>query len=276
MEHIMQIANRYMELERYAVNNANRMVIRALDERLGRQVVLKGEPNNMASLIRTEANILAAINSRYVVTCFDIFSTDSMTFMSVEYYSKNTLEHLMAHHRKLDIARALPIAYCLLTALKDINTFGYLHRDLCWKHLSYRDRSHMKLFDMGLAIECKHGGSVRNPSTDGTWETMAPEEFKMNVPITAAANVYSAACLIYSLFAGYYPLEYKLLIPDWVARFSHQSNIEKNAQYELHLTGTIDWSPIPVHLRSPLAKALAKDPAHRYQSAGEFAQQLMQ
>jgi hypothetical protein len=58
-------------------------------------------------------------------------------------------------------------------------------------------------------------------------------------------NVYSAEYLVYSLYAGYYPLAYKRLIPDWEMRFGHHAERKKNAQRELHRSTRVDFFPIP-------------------------------
>ncbi len=289
------IANRFQVIEKYKLNNPSGTVIRAFDTGLKRTVILKGEPVSKSIKTRAESQALVKITSKYVVNQYDLIINEDMLYMVIEYYSGDTLSDLMMRHKKLDASRALPIALCLLQAMIDINSAGYLYRDLNWKHISYRNRNELKVYDLGEVILCAPGCIVSNPHAIGTWETMAPEEFVVSYPVDnsfdknvgkkdnkvnswadpsiyQAANVYSVACLIYSLFAGYYPLDYKRFIPNW--RNVLKEEDEKNAQYKLHCSGKIDFSPIPTNITSVLAKALLKNPKSRYQTVTEFKKDL--
>jgi hypothetical protein len=45
------------------------------------------------------------------------------------------------------------------------------------QHAIHRDQHQLRLLDLGLVVPYPRGKLVRNPSCDGTWETMALEEF---------------------------------------------------------------------------------------------------
>ena len=194
-------------------------------------MILKSVPAASARDVRElehESDALQRVRSPYIVSSFGTFSAPdpeapglTRVYLVVELYSKDSVQKLIERHGgSLDAARALRITVHLLEAFELLNRAGVIHRDLNPKHLSYRDRDHLKLYDLGMALsgpvptgqlfERLLGTAtlvLGNTHPYGTRETMAPEEFDVHARITPAANVYSAGTLLYRILAGRYPLE---------------------------------------------------------------------
>lgn len=261
---------RFRIVHSFPVRGQSRSVRLADDRVLGRQVILKSDRD--AGAIEAEARALARIKSCHVVACYDVFRTGGGATSVIEYFCQHTLSDVLQRQGdKLSVDKTMTVADGLLRALQDMNAAGVIHRDLHPGHISYADRYRLKLFDLELALHAGSGGRVANPHPNGTWETMAPEEFEVGAEIGPATNVYSAACLIFRLLAGHYPLDYRRLTRDWR---SLSTDGEKRRQYELHRTSPPDLSPLPRQLRTVFGKALAKRPGDRYAGAADFAASL--
>ena len=261
------------------------LVEKAFDTNHSRYVVLKSVPANRAEEVRElrqEEAMLARIRSEHVVSTFGLVSARTPArgkrlYLVIEHFSADTLRNLVEdrHGNRLDLDRALQIVISLLKAFEALHAAGILHRDLHYSHVSYRDRNHLKLFDLAASLSnfgVPNPLSLRNVHANGTWETMAPEEFRLSDRITAAANVYSAGTLLYRLLAGRYPLAYK----DYLARWeSYSPETQKAYQYDLHLREAVHYPDfLKPRVVACLRRALSKRADDRYQSARAFRADL--
>ena len=253
------------------------LVQRAFDRQCGRDVVLKSVPAASARDVRElehEEDALQRVRSPYIVSSFGTFSAPDpeapnrpRVYLVVELYSKDSVQKLIERHGgSLDAARALRITVHLLEAFELLNRAGVIHRDLNPKHLSYRDRDHLKLYDLGMALsgpvptgqlfERLLGTdtlALGNTHPYGTRETMAPEEFDVHARITPAANVYSAGTLLYRMLAGSYPL------------------VDEDLHRRPPITYPAGMDP---RVQACLNRALANIPKERYRSPRDFREDL--
>lgn len=255
---------------------SGRVVALARDSTTGRHVVIKSDPVARHHDLFREAALLQVLQSRYVVNLLDTRIQGERLYIAIEFHHHETVSDLVKRHGgRIGPDRAIPIIAHLLEAFEAMHGIGYLHRDLHHKHISYRSRDDLKLFDLGMAIQGDaSSGTVRwrNPHDWGTWETMAPEEYESGSSLTLASNVFSAATLLYALLSGAYPADYKRVQPDSVHLPSER---QKQIQRDLQRSAQIDYSPIPRSLTPALERALSKRPQDRYQNAREFREALL-
>jgi serine/threonine protein kinase len=306
----MLIDNRFATDGEYPLTEEKKgrgwLVQRAYDRTLRRDVVLKSVPARDPREVRElaqEEEMLRRTRSKYVVSSFGLLRTPNpaaaarlRTHLVVELFSEDTVQNLLERHGgRLDEDRSLRITVHLLEAFEALNRAGIIHRDLHPKHLSYRDRDHLKLFDLGSSLNgsspsaslssglfsrllAQPAGTatsalaIRNPHPVGTWETMAPEEFTVGARITPAANVYSAGMFLYRLLTGGYPLAYGNF--DWGGRHRTLDDM-REAQRDLHLREPVEYPRwLRLRIRICLQRALEKKPSDRYPSPREFGKAL--
>ncbi|MGH7621813.1 MAG: protein kinase domain-containing protein, partial [Gemmatimonadaceae bacterium] len=122
------------------------------------------------------------------------------------------------------------------------------------------------LTDFGIALAVKEAGGNRLTQTGlslGTPQYMSPEQATGDRGIDARSDVYSLASVLYERLAGEPP----------VTGASAQSMIAKlMTERPTHLRVLRDTVPLAVD--EAVAKALAKTPADRFASAGDFARAL--
>ena len=307
----MLIDNRFATGREYPLTEEKKrrgwLVQWAYDRTLRRDVVLKSVPARDPREVREltqEEEMLRRTRSPYVVSSFGLLRAPNpaatarlRTHLVVELFSEDTVQRLLERHGgRLDEDRSLRITIHLLEAFEALNRAGILHRDLHPKHLSYRDRDHLKLFDLGSSLNLGPLPSVPlgsslfsrllaqpagtaasalaicNPHPVGTWETMAPEEFTVGARITPAANVYSAGMFLYRLLIGGYPLAYGDF--DWGGRHRTLGDM-REAQQDLHLHEPVEYPRwLRLRIRTCLQRALEKRPRDRYPSPREFREAL--
>ena len=307
----MLIDNRYAAGGEYRLTEEKMgrgwLVQRAYDQTLRRDVVLKSvperDPREVWELTQEE-DLLRRTRSEYIVSSFGLLTapnpaaaTRLRTHLVVELFSEDTVQNLLERHGgRLDEDRSLRITIHLLDAFEALNRAGIIHRDLHPKHLSYRDRDHLKLFDLGSSLSlgpmpnaplgsglfsrllaqpagtAASAPAIRNPHPVGTWETMAPEEFTAGARITPAANVYSAGIFLYRLLIGGYPLAYGNF--DWGGRHRTLDDM-REAQRDLHLHEPVEYPRwLRLRIKTCLQRALEKKPRDRYPSPWEFREAL--
>ena len=122
------------------------------------------------------------------------------------------------------------------------------------------------LTDFGIALAVKEAGGNRLTQTGlslGTPQYMSPEQATGDRGIDARSDVYSLACVLYEMLAGEPP----------VTGASAQSMIAK-LMTEKPTSLRVLRDTVPKSIDAAVTKALAKTPADRFASAGEFSRAL--
>ncbi len=122
------------------------------------------------------------------------------------------------------------------------------------------------LLDFGIARVLGEEGEASATATVARWLTpdyAAPERLR-GEPSTVAADIHSLGALLYRIVTGRTPFDLAgLSVTEAVAR------IEKGPEPPSRVLGTL-----PRDLDAVIARAMHPDPARRYASAGDFADDL--
>ncbi len=181
-----------------------------------------------------------------LLTIFDLKANDAGdTFVVMEYVSGPSLANVLARHpRGLPPAEVRTWLKGLVEGVAYLHDHGIVHRDLKPANL-FLEEGIVKIGDYGLAklIDASRGSD--HSESIGTCHYMAPEiaSGKYHKPI----DVYAIGVILYEMLTGRVPFEGE----------SVGEILMK------HLTARPDLSPLPEPYRTIVARALAKDPAHR-------------
>jgi serine/threonine-protein kinase len=250
----------------------------AQDTRLGRKVAIKILPEQFASdperlaRFEQEARAAAALNHPHIAAVYDVGHENGIHFMVQEHLEGQTLRAAIAEGR-LPLAHALKLGLEIAEALKAAHAEGIVHRDLKPENVFVTPDRHAKVLDFGLAklteiaIASQDGSASMSPTVLGTVAGqmmgtagyMAPEQIE-GVAVDQRADLFAFGCVLYELGTGQRAFQGKNLV-DTLHRVS---NVEPDTLL------TIDGA-LPSGLQRILDKALAKDPASRYQTAGDLA-----
>jgi len=247
-------------------------VRRAVDQRLGRSVAVKQLRTDFATdptfqaRFRREAQSAAGLNHPTIVAVYDTGEeTDPLTGVSVPYIvmelvEGQTLRDVLREGRKILPERALELTQGVLDALSYSHKAGIVHRDIKPANVMLGPGGGVKVMDFGIAraVADTSATMTQTAAVIGTAQYLSPEQARGET-VDARSDLYSAGCLLYELLVGRPPF-----IGDSPVSVAYQHVREAPvppSQLDPEITPEID---------AVVLKALAKDPADRYQSAREM------
>jgi serine/threonine protein kinase len=204
-----------------------------------------------------EVNLLFALAHPRVVRCEAIEHGDRFRYLILEYCEGGTLRSLLSDGG-LSLTQRLGLLIQVLEGLAFAHSHQVVHCDLKPENLLLRPVGkdwQIKISDFGISRLV--GEHSSNPQ-GGSPAYMAPEQFAGQTSLQT--DLYSLGVIIYELMLGRRPFQG----PPGELMRAHQN---KTAVFPKYL-------PEPLTLF--LQKALAKDPAQRFQSAQAMAADLSQ
>ncbi|BAN49439.1 bifunctional protein-serine/threonine kinase/phosphatase [Metapseudomonas resinovorans] len=180
-------------------------------------------------------------------------------YVQREYTGQTLAEHLRMSG-PLTLPQWLDIAPRLLKALGQLHRRNILHRDIKPENLHWGDDGELRLLDFGLAY-CPGLSQDEAHSLPGTPSYIAPEAFSGAAP-SPRQDLYAAGVTLYQLLTAHYP--FGEIEPFQHPRFGTPTPASR---YRPDLPGWLDEC---------LARAVAADPAARYETMEEWLLALEQ
>ncbi len=254
-------------------------VYRATDTKLGRDVAFKVLPEAMASdperlsRFQREAKAVAALSHPNIVTLFSVDEADGVHFLTMELVAGQPLTGLLPSGGfSLDqfFALAIPIADAVASA----HSRGVVHRDLKPDNVMVDDEGRVKILDFGLAkvvpspLGTDLGDDTSSLTVDGrimgTAPYMSPEQVQ-GKPVDARSDIFSLGVMLYQMAAGRRP-------------FVGGSFAEVMAAVQRDHPVALDLvrHDLPRRLGHIVGRCLEKSPNHRYPSASDVRNQLVE
>ena len=255
-------------LEQLLGQGASGLVFQAHDTLLDTRVCLKFLHPAMSShpevLARFTREVLLARRVTHPGICrlFDLHEEDGFRFLTMEYVEGKTLRDVLADEKVLAPDRAVRLVRNLALALDAAHEVGVVHRDLKPRNIMVRGVSEACILDFGIATALDVGNLTRPGLALGTRHYIAPEVWA-GKPATRVSDVFSIGVIFYNCLTGRMP---------WSAE--HKGGL---------LGAMMEGRPIPPSqfnadisraIDTIANKAMAFDPAYRYQSARELADAL--
>jgi eukaryotic-like serine/threonine-protein kinase len=245
-------------------------VFRARDIRLDRVVGVKTLRDDLArdqtfqARFRREAQSAASLNHPSIVAVYDtgedMVGSLPVPYIVMEFVDGRTLRDLLKDNRRLVPERALEITDGVLRALDYSHRNGIVHRDIKPGNVMLTRSGDVKVMDFGIAraVADSQLTMTQTAQVIGTAQYLSPEQAR-GERVDARSDLYSTGCLLYELLTGRPP-------------FTGDSPVAIAYQH-------VKEEPIPPSQIDPevppwadaiVLKAMRKDPADRYQSAGEM------
>ena len=242
-------------------------VYRAEDTQLGREVALKvlhrrfAQDAEFVERFRREASSAAALQHPNVVNVFDRGDHDGTYYIAMEHLRGRTLKDVIAAEAPMDEERAIALGLQILQAAGFGHARGVIHRDFKPHNVIVDEDGSAKVTDFGIAragaSEMTETGSIM-----GTAAYLSPEQAQGHA-VTAQSDLYSIGVLLYEMLTGRLPFEGDSAVAIAVKHLSEPPPPLSTLRPDIHPA-----------LESTVMGALAKDPAHRWASAEEFAAAL--
>ena len=233
------------------------------DTQLGRKVALKllharfAEDDEFVERFRREASSAAGLQHPNVVGVFDRGEWDGTYYIAMEYLPGRSLKQLVRDHGALDPALAVSIVVQILKAARFAHRRGIVHRDIKPHNVIVDEEGRAKVTDFGIA---RAGASdmTETGSIMGTAQYLSPEQAQGH-PVDARADLYSVGVVLYELLTGRVPFDGESAVTIAL----------KHVSEEPVPPGQLN-PDVPPALEAVVMRAMAKDPAQRYQDADSF------
>jgi eukaryotic-like serine/threonine-protein kinase len=268
---IGQVVGRYHIVEQLGAGGMG-VVYRARDTQLERDVALKFLSSSATTddmgrqrLLR-EARSISALNHPHICQVFEIGRADGHDFIAMEWVRGLPLrDHIPA--QGLPPGTTIRYGRQIASALAHAHERGVIHRDLKSANVMITPEGEVKVLDFGLArqaYDAAGGPSAELSLTSegtivGTPAYFAPEVLRGN-KASAASDLWALGVILYEMTSGRLPFRGNTVIETCTSIL----NDEPPKLPER----------VPPGLRSIILRCLAKEPAHRYRSAGEVAAAL--
>jgi serine/threonine protein kinase len=242
-------------------------VYRAWDTRLECEVALKlikaSGVSHAFDLSRAlkEARLLARVRHNHVVRVYGADAHSDRFGLWMELIPGRTLEQMLAIHGPMGVSEAIPVGIDLCHALAAVHGAGLLHRDIKAHNVVREEGGRIVLMDFGTG---RHIGGAREvaDSLAGTPLYLAPELFAGMKP-SVRSDIYSVGVLLYHLVTDDYPVSGRTRGDVEAAHVAATRQPLRDVRPDL-----------PSSFIEVVERALARNPADRYPSAGEFGNAL--
>lgn len=214
-----------------------------------------------------EARAVSKLTHPNIITMHDFgVDNEGHPYMVMEYAPGKSLADWMMQPG-LTLERICHVFRQILSALSEAHDQGVVHRDLKPENLiitrTGNDADFVKLLDFGIARMVHDGatqGLTREGEVFGTPHYMAPEQAQGKKDIGPPADVYALGIMFYELLTGECPFDAPTPLS---ILYMHINDDLPTLEARGHLN-------VPDSLRQIVARATAKEPIDRYQTAGEM------
>lgn len=239
-------------------------VYKAVDENLGISVAVKENlfmTDEYARQFQREANILASLHHPNLPRVGDYFAVLTQgQYLIMDYIDGEDLRQRIERQGTLSEKEVILIGASMCEALDYLHTRQppIIHRDIKPGNIKITPEGHAQLVDFGLA-KLMVGGEQTTTGARAMTPGYSPPEQYGTAPTDARTDIYSLGATLYASLTGIIP-------EDGLARATGKSD----------LTPLRELNPkISRKLAVVIETALAVDSDHRYQSANEFKDSLL-
>ena len=212
-----------------------------------------------------EIKLASQLDHPHISRLLDSGERDWIVYFVMTYVEGPTLREHLARTGQMSIAETVRLADDLLDALDHAHRHGIVHRDVKPDNVVLSSEGAV-LLDFGIARAVAASGSdrlTRSGIAVGTSTYMSPEQITAVQELDRRSDLYSLACVLFECLAGQPP-------------FIHRNEA---VVLQLHLTQPAPdlrsiRPDVPPEMATGIARALAKTPDERWQSAAAMREAI--
>lgn len=252
-------------------------VYKAYQPRLDRYVAIKVIPSGVVSAqeqdflrrFTAEARLIAKLAHSHIVPIHDFGEDGGWAYIVMEYIAQGTVRERLvqaeAHRLRLRLAWVLTVVEQAAEALDFAHANGVVHRDVKPGNMLLRSEEYVLLSDFGIAtiLAARRAASHTDDGSVGTPQYMAPEQASPGGVVDGRADIYSLGVVLFQCVTGQLPFNAE----------SPMALVMKHANQPPPRPAM--FAPgVPPAVERIILRAMAKDPAARYQRAADMAADL--
>ncbi|MDB4877966.1 MAG: hypothetical protein JWM41_4412 [Gemmatimonadetes bacterium] len=246
----------------------------ATDAALGRQVVVKVLPHDVAATVsiarfNREIMLAARLQHPHIVPLLSAGDAGGVPYFTMPFIEGESLRARLAAHGELPVAEAVRILREVASALVYAHERGVVHRDIKPDNVLVSGGSAM-VADFGVAKALLDSSKVDGESETtsvgvalGTPAYMAPEQAVADPNVDHRADIYAFGVLGYELLTGETPFAGRSMQGQLAANIAEQPEAIQRRR-----------AALPPALAALIMRCLEKRPADRPQSAAEVVRAL--
>lgn len=247
------------------------VVYKAVDPLIDRTVAIKTINLNLSKdeladfeeRFNREAKSAGRLNHPNIVTIYDVGRADHVAFMAMEYLEGRELKEIIASGEVLQPDRVAEIIAQIADALAFAHDHGIVHRDIKPANIMVLRNGSVKITDFGIA-KMSSGSRTQIGIILGSPKYMSPEQVA-GKPVDGRSDIFSLGAVLYESLTGK---------PAFGGEDSTLTTIMYQVLNEMPAPPSGVNPSIPVAFDCIVARAMAKAPENRYQSAREMANDL--
>jgi eukaryotic-like serine/threonine-protein kinase len=217
----------------------------------------------IAERFRSEVLAGRRLKHANIVRIFEYGDTEDCYYIVMEFVQGRTLAEYFNEGHRFDLDSVLEYMLQILDALGYAHSQGVIHRDIKPANVMLAEQHCVQIADFGVAKVFDTGSSTLTGYAVGTPSYMAPEQWEVDKPSDARADLFSAGIILYQFLTGRHPFR----------GATTAETIDKIRSTDPVAPSTLA-AGIPPAFDAVMVTALQKDPLLRYQKAEAFAQQL--
>jgi len=247
------------------------VVYRAHDPVIGRDVAVKtmhlSEAGTgltreaLVSRFQTEARAAGLLTHPNIVVVYDAGEEEGVFYITMELVEGRSLQTLLDLRQTFPLPRVMRLMEQACSALDFAHQRNVVHRDIKPANLMLTEDDTLKITDFGTA-KILQFGTAQTAHVMGTPSYMSPEQVK-GKPVDGRSDIFSLGVILYELMTGEKPFPGEN-ITTVIYKIINEEPISPRA---------LDSSIHP-GLSTVITRALAKDPAARFQTCHELLDAL--
>lgn len=230
--------------------------------------VLKAELEKDEAYVKRfvrEAQAAAALVQSSIVQIYEVGHKDGVHYIAQEYIPGRNLRQFIARFGAVQPAMALNVIRQTGQALQKAGEMGVIHRDIKPENIMLSPSGEVKVTDFGLARiqnSAKSNELTQIGIAMGTPLYMSPEQVE-GKPVDPRSDIYSLGVTAWHMLAGYPPFDGENALS---VALQHV-RVEPADLQKIR-------PDVPPELCDIIKKMMAKDPANRFNNAGDLLREL--
>lgn len=207
---------------------------------------------------RNESKAIALLSHPNIVKIFDVGFNEQLQFIVMEYIDGISLAEYIKLQGVLKWKDAVYFTVQILRALQHAHDRGIVHRDIKSQNVMLLDDGTIKVMDFGIARFNRETDKTLSEKAIGSVHYISPEQARGEMT-DEKSDIYSVGVMLYEMLTGQKPFDGDTPV---AIALHHMQTMPKKLR-DIN-------SSIPEGLEEITLKAMQKEPAMRYQTAGEM------
>ncbi len=222
------------------------------------QEAMSNAPVRLA--FQREAKLLLKLRHPAIITALESGQFDGHFYLAMALVEGPTLEEFLTQNKKVGEQVTIDIGIQIAGALNYLHDQKIVHRDIKPANILLQNRRRAILFDFGAALDLNTERAAPG-EVFGTPAFLSPEQARGDTAIDGRADIYALGVTLYRMVAGRKPF--------------YGSRLEVlEAQILTPPPRPSEFGYVSAELEAALLRALAKNPADRFQTGAAMAAAL--